>query len=203
MVSLEDGAMSTRKGRVVLLKDILSRAVEKSASIIEEKNPELEDKENIARIVGVGATVFSALKNNRIKDIVFSWDKALNFDGETAPYVQYTHARCNSVLAKSTISLDGEIDFSTLQNDDAIALVTSLNEFKDIIQSAARRYEPSMITRHVVDVAQKYNKYYFDHRILDDDSEEKNRARLMLTKASMQVIKTGLALIGIEAPNRM
>lgn len=203
MVSLEDGAISTRKGRVVLLKDILSRSIEKATSIIEDKNPDLEDKENIARMIGVGATVFSALKNNRIKDIVFSWDKALNFDGETAPYVQYTHARCNSVLAKSTISLDGDADFSTLQNDDAVALVTSLNEFKDIVQSAARRYEPSMITRHVVDIAQKYNKYYFDHRILDDDSEEKNRARLLLTKASMQVIKTGLELIGIEAPNRM
>lgn len=203
MVSLEDGAISTRKGRVVLLKDILSRSIEKATSIIEDKNPDLEDKENIARMIGVGATVFSALKNNRIKDIVFSWDKALNFDGETAPYVQYTHARCNSVLAKSTISLDGDADFSTLQNDDAVALVTSLNEFKDIVQSAARRYEPSMITRHVVDIAQKYNKYYFDHRILDEDSEEKNRARLLLTKAAMQVIKTGLGLIGIEAPNRM
>ena len=203
MVSLEDGAMSTRKGKVVLLKDLLPRAIEKASLIIEEKNPNLEDKENTAKMIGIGSIVFSALKNNRIKDIVFSWDKALSFDGETAPYVQYNHARCNSVLAKSKISLEGEIDYSALENEEAKSLIRTLNEFKDIILSAARRYEPSMITRHIIDVAQKFNKYYFEHRILDDDSKKRNRARLVLTKASMQVIKTGLYLIGVEAPNKM
>jgi len=203
MVSLEDGAMSTRAGRIVLLKDLLSRAIEKATTIIEEKNSELENKESIAKMVGIGSIVFSALKNNRIKDIVFSWDKALNFDGETAPYVQYTHARANSVIQKSNISLDGEIDYSALDNEDAEVLITALSEFKDIIKSSARRYEPSMITRYVVDVAQKFNKYYFDHRIIDADSAEKNRARIWLTSATKQVIKTGLNLIGIQAPDKM
>ncbi|MCK5128470.1 MAG: arginine--tRNA ligase [Clostridiales bacterium] len=203
MVSLEDGAMSTRKGRMVLLKDLLSRAIEKATDIIEGKNPELENKEKIAKMIGVGSIVFSALKNNRIKDLVFSWDKALNFDGETAPYVQYTHARANSVLNKSNILLDDEADYSELDNDEAAQLITALADFEDIIKGAARRYEPSMITRYVVEVAQKFNKYYFDHRIIDNDNEKKNRARLLLTKASMQVIKTALELIGVEAPNQM
>ncbi len=201
--SLEDGAISTRAGRVVLLKDIISRAVEKALSIIDAKNPELEDKEEVARMVGVGAIVFSALKNNRIKDIVFSWDKALNFDGETAPYVQYTHARANSVLGKSDIALQGDTYYTELENEDAAAIISAIDEFKEIVQSAARRYEPSMITRHIVDLAQKFNKYYFEHRILDDDAEAKNRARLQLTAAVAQVIKTGLDLIGIKAPDKM
>ncbi len=203
MVSMEDGSMSTRKGRVALLKEVLNKALEKANDIIEEKNPDLENKEDIARMVGVGAIVFSALKNNRIKDIVFSWDSALNFEGETAPYVQYTHARATSVLEKSEISLIGEADYTALENEDAAALITSLSEFREIVKSAARRYEPSMITRHIVDMAQKFNKYYFEHRIIDNDSAEKNRARLMLAAATKQVIKTGLNLIGIESPNKM
>ena len=203
MVSLEEGSMSMRKGRVVLLKDLLSKSVEKAADIIEEKNPELENKEEVARMVGVGATVFSALKNNRIKDIVFSWDKALNFDGETAPYVQYTHARANSVLEKSEVPLSGPADYSALENDEAAAVISALAEFGDVVKSAARRYEPSLITRHILDIAKKFNKYYFEHRIMDADSVEKNRARLILTSAAKQVIKTGLDLIGIEAPGKM
>lgn len=203
MVSMEDGRMSTREGRVALLKDVLNRALEKSASIIDEKSPDLDSKEDVAQMVGVGSIVFSALKNNRIKDIVFSWDKALNFDGETAPYVQYTHARANSVIQKSNIELDGYVDYTILDNDDAASLISALSDFKEIIKSAARRYEPSMITRHVVDVAQKFNKYYFDHRIIDTDGAEKNRARIWLTSATKQVIKTGLNLIGIQAPDKM
>ena len=203
MVSMEEGRMSTREGRVALLKEVINKALEKSSEIIEAKNPELENKEEVARMVGVGAIVFSALKNNRIKDIVFSWDKALNFDGETAPYVQYTHARANSVLEKSGIALSGDADYTELQNEDAAAIISSIDEFKEIVQSAARRYEPSMITRHIVDLAQKFNKYYFEHRIIDEDSEAKNRARLQLTAAVKQIIKTGLDLIGIKAPDKM
>ncbi len=203
MVSMEDGSMSTRQGRVALLKDVLSGALDKASDIIEEKSPELENKTEVARMVGVGSIVFSALKNNRIKDITFSWDNALNFDGETAPYVQYTHARATSVIGKSGIELTGEADYETLANEDAAALISALSEFKDIVKSAARRYEPSMITRHVVDIAQKFNKYYFDHRIIGTDSEEKNRARLILAAATKQVIKTGLDLIGVESPDKM
>ena len=203
MVSMEEGRMSTREGRVALLKEVINKALEKSSEIIEAKNPDLENKEDVARMVGVGAIVFSALKNNRIKDIVFSWDKALNFDGETAPYVQYTHARANSVLQKSGISLEGDADYTELENEDAAAIISAIDEFKEIVQSAARRYEPSMITRHIVDLAQKFNKYYFEHRIIDEDAQDKNRARLQLTAAVKQIIKTGLDLIGIKAPDKM
>ena len=203
MVSMEEGRMSTREGRVALLKEVLNKALEKATDIIEEKSPDLENKEDVARMVGVGSIVFSALKNNRIKDIVFSWDKALNFDGETSPYVQYTHARANSVIEKSDITLEGEADYTTLENADAASIISSIDEFKEIVKSAARRYEPSMITRHIVDLSQKFNKYYFEHRIMDDDSPEKNLARLQLTYAVKQVIKTGLDLIGIQAPEKM
>jgi arginyl-tRNA synthetase len=203
MVSMEEGRMSTREGRVALLKEVINKALEKSSEIIEAKNPDLENKEEVARMVGVGAIVFSALKNNRIKDIVFSWDKALNFDGETAPYVQYTHARANSVLQKSGISLEGDADYTELENEDAAAIISAIGEFNEIVQSAARRYEPSMITRHIVDLAQKFNKYYFEHRIIDEDAQDKNRARLQLTAAVKQIIKTGLDLIGIKAPDKM
>lgn len=202
-VSMEDGPMSTRQGRIVDLKEVLLRSVAKSMDIIEEKNPELENKEEVSRIVGVGAIVFTALKNNRIKDITFSWEKALSFEGETAPYVQYTHARCCSLIKKSDLSIDGDIDYSTLDNNDATHIVTLLRDFPEIIQNAAQKHEPYIITRFSIDLAKAFNKYYFEHRILDDDSIEKNKARLALTHCVKSTIKTALYLIGVNAPEKM
>ena len=202
-VSMAEGAMSTRKGNIIELKDLLVKAIEKSIQIIEDKNPDLENKAEVAEIVGIGSVIFAALKNNRIKDIVFSWDSALSFEGETAPYVQYTHARCSSVLAKSTISLDGNADFSTLDNADASKVITLLRDFPDVIKSAAERYEPSFITRFSIDLAKAFNKYYFEHRIIDDDGDEKVRARLILAQCTKQVIKSALYLIGVKAPDKM
>ena len=202
-VSMAEGAMSTRKGNVIELKDLLNKAVEKSLQIIDEKNPELENKEEVAETIGIGSVIFAALKNNRIKDIVFSWDSALNFEGETAPYVQYTHARCSSVLTKSDISLDGDIDYTVLDNDDANKVITLLREFPTVIKNAAEKYEPSLITRFSIDLAKVFNKYYFEHRIIDNDGENKVRARLILTECTKQTIKTALYLIGVKAPNKM
>jgi len=202
-VSMAEGAMSTRKGNIIELKDLLNKAVEKSMHIIEEKNPDIEDKEKIAETVGIGSVIFAALKNNRIKDMVFSWDHALNFEGETAPYVQYTHARCYSVIAKSDMSLDGDIDYSTLDNSAANKVITLLREFPTIVKSAAERYEPSLITRFSVDLAKAFNKYYFEHRIIDNDGEAKVRARLILAKCTQKTINTALYLIGVKAPNKM
>jgi len=202
-VRMEDGSMSTRKGTAVELKDLINKAIEKSLNIIEEKNSELEKKEEVASIVGIGSIIFAALKNNRIKDMVFSWDSALSFEGEAAPYVQYTHARCSSVLAKSEIPLEGATDFSTLDNEDASKVITLLRDFPEIIKSAAERYEPSFITRFSIDLAKAFNKYYFEHRIIDDDGEEKVRARLILAQCTKQVIKTALYLIGVKAPDQM
>ena len=200
MVSLEGAALSTRKGNVVFLEEVLDNAVSKAYSIICEKNANLDNKEQIAEEVGVGAVVFSALSNNRIKDISFSYDKVLNFDGETAPYIQYTHARCCSVLEKG--NMGSEIDYNGLNNEEAFELVKLLERFPQIIEDSASKNEPSMVTRHIVSVAQAYNKFYINHRIIDQPEGIKN-ARLLLTACTKDVIKTGLGLIGIKAPTKM
>lgn len=202
-VSMAEGAMSTRKGNVIELKDLLTKAVEKVNADYQRKNPDLEDKETVAETVGIGSVIFAALKNNRIKDMVFSWDNALNFEGETAPYVQYTHARCCSVVTKTDISLNGKADYSTLDNKDANKVITLLREFPAVVKTAAERYEPSLITRFSVDLAKAFNKYYFEHRIIDDDGEAKVRARLILAECTKQTINTALYLIGVKAPTKM
>lgn len=202
MVSMEDGSMSTRKGHVVWLQEVLDKAVEKARAIIEEKNPDTKNKDEIAESVGVGAVVFSALWNNRIKDIVFSYDKVLNFDGETAPYVQYTYARCASALRKG-----GDIDFDNMDlaaitTDEGYDVIKSVITFGDSVRLAAKLREPCYVTRHVVDLAEKFNRFYINHRILVDDTPTRN-ARLALTKAVGNVICCGLGLLGISAPTEM
>jgi len=202
MVSMEDGAMSTRAGRVVWLKDVLDKAVEKAEKIIEEKNPNIKDKKQIAESVGVGAVIFSALWNNRIKDIVFSFDKVLNFDGETSPYVQYTYARCLSALRKGgDIDLD-KVDYSAILSDEAYEVVKSVLSFGDSVANAGKLREPCLVSRHIVDLAEKFNRFYIDHRIVVDDDGVRN-ARLLLTQAVANTLKTGLTLLGIDAPNEM
>jgi len=201
MVSYEGQAMATRKGHVVLLDELLTRAQDKALSIIQEKSPNLENKEEVARQVGVGAVVYATLQNNRIKDIDFWWDRALNFDGETGPYVQYTFARCCSVLRKAP-ELAEAPDYAALTDDEAQALLRLLSRFPETVAEACLRNEPSIVTRATTDIAKAYNKYYYEHRILDDDPAA-TAARLELTRACRQVIKTGLYLIGLEAPERM
>ena len=201
MVSYEGQTLSTREGRVIYLEDLLARAQEKALDVINEKNTDLENKEEVARQVGVGAVVYSDLQNSRIKDIDFWWDRALNFDGETGPYVQYTYARCCSVMRKAGRQADSP-DFSVLQDDEAQAVLRLLARFPEDVRSACRANEPFMVTRAVTDIAKAYNKYYYEHRILDG-SEEAQSARVMLTDAVRSVIRTGLFLIGMEAPERM
>lgn len=202
MVSMEDGSMSTRKGHVVWLQEVLDKAVEKARAIIEEKNPDTKNKDEIAESVGVGAVVFSALWNNRIKDIVFSYDKVLNFDGETAPYVQYTYARCASALRKGGDIDFGNMDLAAITTDEGYDVIKSIITFGDSVRLAAKLREPCYVTRHVVDLAEKFNRFYIDHRILVDDAPTRN-ARLALTKAVGNVIRCGLGLLGISAPSEM
>ena len=207
LVSLEDGTMSTREGRVVFLEEVLSRAVEKTREIIKEKNVNTEDIETTAKQVGIGAVVFQELSNNRIKDYVFSWDRVLNFDGETGPYVQYTHARAASVLRKAgavDAGTDGskEIKAEHIKTDSAYDLAKLIYKFPDTVVEAGEKYEPSIITRHIVNVAQAFNRFYHDEHILTEDENEKT-AKLALVRAAKTTIKNGLGLLGIEAPEKM
>ena len=201
MVSLEDGTMSTRKGKIVLLEDVLKKAVEKTLAVIEEKNPNLADKEQVASDIGVGAVIFSTLSQSRIKDITFSFDRVLNFDGETGPYVQYTHTRCASVLARHGENGAG-MDMEALVNDDAFAVLKLLSAFPQTVAAASEKNEPFYVTRYLIDLAQAFNKYYYEHRIIDDNKARTN-ARVELARAVKNTLKTGLSLLGIKAPDKM
>ena len=203
MVSYEGRALSTREGYVVYLEDLLNKAIEKAREIIEEKSPNLPNKDEVARQVGVGAVVYFDLHNERIKDIDFRWDRALSFEGETGPYVQYTHARCCSVLRKAEAYKDAAPDYSALQDDEALEVLMQLSRFPETVRKAMDQNEPCLITRHVTTLAQAYNKYYFEHRIMDENDAAATAARVRLTDAVRDVIKTGLYLIGVEAPERM
>ncbi len=204
MVSLEDGAMSTRRGNVVLLRDVINKAVERSKEIISAKNPDLKDKDKVAEQVGVGAVLFSALENSKIKDITFSYDRVLNFDGETAPYLQYTYARCNSILEKAGMSRCAKIahDPRALDNIETLRLCKLLASFPQSVKDAAYKYEPSIISGLLIDVAQAFNRFYIEHRVLSDNLSEQN-ARLTVVEATATVLKKGLSLLGIEAPEKM
>lgn len=200
MVSLEEGTMSTRKGNVVFLEDVINKCIEKAYKIIDEKNPDLENKQDVAQKVGVGAVIFGALYNNKIKDIVFSYDKVLNFDGETSVYVQYTCARANSVLQKGGVVTEYEIPELTAEE---IELVKALATFPETVSAAAEKYEPSYVARFAVDVAQKFNKFYFNCKILVAEDEKTKNFRLALTNATLQALKNAFALLGIGVPDKM
>ena len=211
MVSLPEGTLSTRAGRVVFLEDVLNTAVEKTREIVLEKGVNAELIDETAKTVGIGAVMFNELSASRIKDYTFKWEEVLNFDGETGPYVQYTHARCASVLRNAAeqfgaadLGADAlkDADLSVLTSEAAYELIKEIYEFPAAVKEAAAKYEPSVITRHIIDVAQGYNKFYHDEHILVEDAAER-KAKLLLTAASKETIKNGLALLGIKAPERM
>lgn len=208
LVSLEDGTMSTRHGRVVFLEDVLNRAVEQTREIIREKGVNTDNVDETAKQVGIGAVVFQELSNNRIKDYVFSWDKVLDFNGETGPYVQYTYARAASVMrnagreaAEKALNCEN-IKVEHIIGESAYELAKLLYALPQVIIDAGEKYEPSVLTRHIVDIAQAFNRFYHDEHILTDNEEEKI-SKLSLVAATKTVLKNGLALLGIEAPERM
>lgn len=202
MVSLEGSTLSTRKGNVVFLEDVLNTAVENTLKIINERNPDLEDKDVVAKQIGIGAVIFQELFNQRIKDYVFSWERTLSFDGETGPYVQYTHARANSLLWKGGFNIEDPVDYTLLSSEDEINIVRLIYDFPDIIIDAMEKNEPFFITRHIVEIAKAFNKFYNSSPIIIEDLELK-KARLMLTYSAKTIIKIGLNLLGIEAPLKM
>ena len=200
MVSVKDGTLSTRHGKVIYLADVLKKAVEKTAEVMAEKSPELTNRDEVAEQVGIGAVIWNGLYNGRIKDIVFDWDTVLNFDGETGPYAQYTYARACSVLRKAVP--EGEIDFTKLTDASASAVIAAIAAFPDAVEEAMNKNEPYLVSRAVIEICAAFNRFYYDAHILDEDAATRN-ARLYLTKCAASVIKTGLGLVGLKAPERM
>lgn len=207
LVSLEEGTMSTRHGRVVFLEDVLNRAVDETRKIIKEKGVATDNIDETAKQVGIGAVIFQELSNNRIKDYVFSWDKVLDFNGETGPYVQYTYARAASLMRRADAGAlakaqAGDIDVTYIKSDAAYELVKLLEAFPAVVVEAAEKYEPSVVTRHIVDIAQSFNRFYHDEHIIVENIEEQ-AAKLALAQAARNTIKNGLGLLGIQCPERM
>ena len=202
LLSLPEGKLSTREGNVVFLDELLDRAVTEARRVIAEKNPDLADADAVAETVGIGAVVFADLRRERIKDVVFDWDEILSFEGETGPYVMYTHARLASIQRKAAEAdaPEGEGDLSLLE--DAAEILLALGRFPDVVRTAARRAEPSEIARYVLDLAREINSWYVKNRVLGVEPEL-SAARLTLVRGAQIVIKNGLALLGVGAPLEM
>lgn len=202
LVSLEGGKLSTRSGNIVYAEDILKESVSKIKEIIEQKNPDLENKDDVARKVGIGAIIFNDLYNQRIKDVTFTWEKIHSFDGETGPYVQYTYARAASVLRKTGITEVGEIDALLITDETSVALLKEIERFPEIVKIAANRLEPSVVSRYIMSVAQTFNRFYHENQCNVED-KDLMKARVKLVIIAKQVIKDGLNLLGIQCPEQM
>ena len=203
MVLLPTGKMSTREGKVIKLEELLNEAIQRAKSVIEEKNPELEDKEDIAKKVGIGAVIFNDLANSRVKDEIFDWDTILNFQGETGPYIQYTYVRTKSVLEKAGKMPEiEEINFEKLTDDYSQNIIKLLYNFEDILIQVTNKEEPSILSRYLIDLAKAFSSFYNENKIITEEKEVQD-ARIYLTYSVGQVLKIGAGLLGIQMPNKM
>ena len=203
MVQLKTGKMSTREGNIIKLEDLLNESIDRAKKIIEEKNPNLENKEEVAKKVGIGAVIFNDLSNSRIKDEIFDWDTILNFQGETGPYVQYIYVRTKSVLEKAGyVPSMQEVDTKQLLDKQSVAVIKTLQRFNSVIKQAAEKNEPSMIARYLINLAQSFSSFYNENHIIVEEKKVQD-ARLYLTSAVGMVLKTGAGLLGIQMPDRM
>ena len=203
IVNKDGQKIGSRSGNSVSLQDILNESIEKVYKILDEKNPNLENKDDVAKKVGVGAIIFNDLANSRIKDEIFDWDTLLNFNGETGPYIQYMYVRTKSILNREKLNLDvNNIDISSISNTEGINVIKNIARYTDTVINAAEKNEPSIVARFLLDVAKSYSNFYNEHKIIVDDEQTKN-ARMLLTYAVNIVLKSGAGLLGIDMPEKM
>ena len=203
MVLLKTGKMSTREGNMIKLEDLLNEAVLRAKKIIEDKNPTLENKEEIAKKVGIGAVIFNDLAQTRVKDEIFDWDTILNFQGETGPYIQYTYVRTKSVIEKAGgVPEIQNVKVNHLLDDISCKILKLIYNFKDTLIQVTEKNEPSILSRYLIDIAKAYSNFYNENKIIVDDKELQN-ARVYLTFTVGNVLKIGAKLLGIEMPDKM
>ena len=203
MVQLKNGKMSTREGNIIKLEDLLNEAITRVSKIIEEKNNNLENKEEVAKKVGIGAVIFNDLYNSRIKDEIFDWDTMLNFNGETGPYLQYMYVRTNSVLEKANEMPDiKNVNIELLNDDSSINLIKAMYNFENIVKQSAEKNEPYIISRYLISIAQLFSSFYNENKIICEDKKLQN-ARIYLTYCTNIILKTGANLLGIQMPDKM
>ena len=203
MVLLKTGKISTREGNIIKLEDLLNEAVERSKKVIEAKNPNLENKDDVAHKVGIGAVIFNDLSNSRIKDEIFDWDIMLNFNGETGPYIQYMCVRTKSVLEKAGYIPElKDVDLSKLDDENSKNLVNILYNFNQTLVNVTEKEEPSILSRYLISLAKEYSSFYNNCHILNEDKSLQD-ARLYLTYMVKTVLEKGLNLLGIQVPDKM
>ena len=203
MVLLPEGKMSTREGNIIKLEELLNEAISRAKEIIEQKNPDLENKEEVAKKVGIGAVIFNDMSASRIKDEVFDWNTILNFQGETGPYVQYTYVRTKSVLEKTGyLPKIEDIKTNNLSDEYSLAILKLIYNFEDVLIQVTDKNEPSILARYLIDLAKAYSSFYNENKIIVEDKEVQN-ARVYLTYAVSQVLKQGANLLGIQMPEKM
>lgn len=203
MVLLKTGKMSTREGNIIKLEELLNEAISRAKAIIEEKNPNLENKEEIAKKVGIGAVIFNDLSNSRIKDEIFDWETILNFQGETGPYIQYMYVRTKSILETiEKLPSVTEINIEDLKNNEAIKIIKLIYQFESVLENVISKNEPSILSRYLINIAQAYSSYYNLNKILIEDIKKKN-ARIYLTYMVGNILEIGANLLGIKMPEKM
>ena len=203
MVLLKTGKMSTREGNIIKLEELLNESISRAKEIIEQKNPSLENKEEVAKKVGIGAVIFNDLSNSRVKDEIFDWNTILNFQGETGPYIQYTYVRTKSVLEKvDKMPEYEEIDLKKLSDEYSQNIIKLLYNFEDTLIQVTGKEEPSILSRYLIELAKAFSSFYNENKIITEEKEVQN-ARVYLTYAVGQVLKKGANLLGIEMPNKM
>lgn len=203
MVRLTTGRMSTREGTVIKVDELLNEAIDRVEKIIEEKNPDMENKKEEAQKIGIGAVIFNNLCSTIIKDQVFDWNLVLNFNGETGPYIQYVYVRTKSVLEKAGyVPKIEEVNFDLLQDKQSLNVINTLYNFENVLMSVVEKNEPSILARYLIELSQNYSNFYNENKIIDENKDVQN-ARVYLSSAVGTVLKIGAGLLGIKMPNKM